>query len=153
MKNKYKLSKDEELLWIKHPSIIILLSTLIPVVVGIVGLFLIINYSGMGNTIVNLIIGIVGAFIFLVILISWLKTKYILTTKKVASQIGVLGSKYEEISFSDVQGVDLVQTFWGMIFGYGTLVVEAAGAHNFVKFDSISNVKKIEKQISQLSSP
>jgi len=128
-----------------------LLFYLIPIVLAVAGLLVI--FSVLSKYIIWVYIGVlvVGSFIALIIFLNWYFTIYRLTSKRVETKSGFLGSYEEQISLEDIQHVDLQRTFAGIIFNYGTVKVKAAGAGADVFFINVSNAKKIADEIEDMS--
>jgi len=143
----------EEPLFEIRPSFVILIVYEIEVMFGIAALMLMFYFSSLALFWFYLIIGAVGIFTALVVFLNWYFTIYRMTNKRVENHVGVFGSKEEEISLDDVQAVDVEQTFWGSIFGYGTILIKAAGEKREVDFVNIAKPKLVANRIEDLAMP
>jgi len=143
----------EEIIFEIRPSVFILVAEISGVVLAIIGISSLFYFSGMATALFYIIASIVGIFAAVVAFLYWRSTVYILTTKRVENRIGVFGSREEEISLDDVQAVDVQQHIWGTIFGFGTVMIKAAGASREVDFTNISSPKVIANKIEDLAMP
>jgi uncharacterized membrane protein YdbT with pleckstrin-like domain len=70
---------------------------------------------------------IVGVFIFAAGAIHMLVTQFAVTDRRVVLKRGWLNVHTYELATETVEGVQLVQSIWGRIFGYGRVVVTGTG--------------------------
>lgn len=70
---------------------------------------------------------IVGIFIFIKAAIHMSVTQFAVTDRRVVLKRGWLNVHTYELATETVEGVQLVQTIWGRIFGYGRVVVTGTG--------------------------
>lgn len=77
---------------------------------------------------------ILFAFITLLLLLwllvrylRWISTVYAVTTTRVIVQNGILGKNFDEIPIAQVRGVDVHQSLFERILGYGTVRVSSEG--------------------------
>ncbi len=75
-------------------------------------------------------------FLFLVVLglirlavryLRWIRTVYAVTSRRVIIQKGILSRDFDEIPVSQIRGVDVHQTFFQRVLGYGTIRVSSEG--------------------------
>ena len=59
--------------------------------------------------------------------VRWIRTVYAITSHRVIVQTGILGKDFHEIPVTQVRGVDVHQTFFQRILGYGTVRVSSEG--------------------------
>ena len=143
----------EEIIFEIRPSVFILIAEVLGVVLAITGVSFLFYFSGMATALFYIIASAVGIFAAAVAFLYWRSTVYILTTKRVENRVGVFGSREEEISLDDVQAVDVQQHIWGTMFGFGTVMIKAAGASREVDFTNISSPKIIANRIEDLAMP
>lgn len=146
-----KYVPGEETIFEIRPSFIILIFQMVPVVVAIALILVLFGATGLFNIWFYLIILVVGVFVVFTIFLNWYYTIYRLTTKRVENQFGIFGRREEEIALKDVQAVDNDRTFWGKIFGYGNVVIKAAGQYREVDFINISDSKRIADRIEDMA--
>jgi membrane protein YdbS with pleckstrin-like domain len=70
---------------------------------------------------------VVGLFWLLVRYFRWISTVYAVTTRRVIIQKGILGRDFDEIPVTQVRGVDIHQSFFQRVFGYGSVRVSSEG--------------------------
>ncbi len=59
--------------------------------------------------------------------VRWIRTVYAVTSRRVIVQKGILGRDFDEIPVTQVRGVDVHQTFFQRMLGYGTVRVSSEG--------------------------
>lgn len=129
--------------------VVLIRDMLLPMIgLGTVALIL----SLVGALSAYILIGIIIAVAVIdgIIFAYYLSVSYRLTTKRIESRAGILAVSREEIYLEEVQSVDTKKSFWGMIFNFGDVIVEAAG-HNTITLSRISNMRKIASMIGDLS--
>lgn len=70
---------------------------------------------------------IVGIFIFIRAAIHMSVTQFAVTDRRVVLKQGWLNVHTHELATETVEGVQLVQSIWGKLFGYGRVVVTGTG--------------------------
>ena len=76
------------------------------------------------------ILGLLLLFALLWLLLRylyWISTVYAITTHRVIIQKGILGREFDEIPIPQVRGVDVRQSVWQRMLGYGTVKVSSEG--------------------------
>ena len=71
-------------------------------------------------------------------IVRWLTTEVVLTTRRFVIKCGWIRRSTEEIAVKQVEGVNVVQGVFGRILGYGTLTVNGTGnakvqTHNYIR--------------------
>lgn len=59
--------------------------------------------------------------------LRWISTVYAVTNLRVIVQSGIIGRGFDEIPVMQVRGVDVHQTAWQRLLGYGTVRVSSEG--------------------------
>ena len=59
--------------------------------------------------------------------VRWIRTVYAVTSRRVIVQRGILGKDFDEIPVTQVRGIDVHQSFFQRILGYGTVRVSSEG--------------------------
>lgn len=85
----------------------------------------------------------------LVPLLRWQTEHFVLTTAHVFFRTGILHRRQHQIPLIRVQNIETVVTFWGRIFGYGTLIVDSA-ADEPLEFGNVASLTKIQSTLNQL---
>jgi hypothetical protein len=69
----------------------------------------------------------------------WANRKYVVTTQRVIHVEGVLSKEITDSSLEKVNDVRLEQSFWGRVFGYGTVEILTASELGASKFVTIAD--------------
>jgi uncharacterized membrane protein YdbT with pleckstrin-like domain len=77
-------------------------------------------------------------------------SKYILTTKRLIIEQGILGKSRRTMAVHRFQDVPFNQTFTERIFDIGDILIESAGEMGTFKIKEIGNFSKRREQISKL---
>ncbi len=88
----------------------------------------------------------VGVFIFARAAITMLTTEFAVTDARVVLKRGWLNVHTQEISAGSIEGVQLVQSIWGKLFGYGRIMVTGTGDARLV-FPAMSNPMAFRRAI------
>jgi hypothetical protein len=74
-----------------------------------------------------LVLLLIGVLLLLVRYLRWIRTVYAVTSHRVIVQKGILGKDFHEIPVTQVRGVDVRQSFFQRILGFGTVRVSSEG--------------------------
>lgn len=103
-----------------------------------------------------LILGIVTfGLTWLIALYEFLRLKYTeqgVTNKRVVLKTGIIGRKTEEMKLTSIETVEINQSIWGRIFGFGTVQVTGRGISDVV-FRGIDDPMAVKRQIESVSNP
>jgi uncharacterized membrane protein YdbT with pleckstrin-like domain len=75
---------------------------------------------------------LVGVFIFIGAVIKMTTTDFAVTSRRVILKRGWLNLRTQEVSTSSIETVEVAQTFWGRIFGFGSVRVTGTGDSHIV---------------------
>ena len=70
---------------------------------------------------------LIGIYIFARAMITMLTTEFAVTDARVVLKRGWLNVRTQELSVGSVEGVQLAQSIWGKLFGYGRIMVTGTG--------------------------
>ena len=70
---------------------------------------------------------LVGVYLFLRAAIKMWTTEFAVTDSRVVLKEGWLNVRTQELSAGSIEGVQLVQSIWGKLFGYGRIMVTGTG--------------------------
>ncbi|GEM_PF-3152728 len=133
-------------------SIVLLIIPLL--FVTLIGLALYLTVSSLGGVlpasfITFLHIGIIVAvaFIDLIIFVDWLTTLYTLTNYRVQFRFGIVGQQTKTIALQQVTNTKVEIGIIGRIFGYGSVVIEAANINSTITFRGIAGADGRKQQI------
>jgi uncharacterized membrane protein YdbT with pleckstrin-like domain len=92
---------------------------------------------------IPLIVGIFGT------IYEWLRLREIelgVTTRRVVRKTGIVGRETEEIRLSAIETVDLTQSFWGRVLGFGDVRVTGRGESSLV-FERVADPVAVKRAI------
>ena len=95
-----------------------------------------------------------SAFFFLVSLLSYLNIRFTeqgLTTKKSIVKKGVISVNTEELLISKTETVEMNQSVFGRIFGYGNVKLTGTGSSSLT-FETVVDPLDVKKSIEELVS-
>ena len=72
-----------------------------------------------------------------------------ITTKKSIKKTGIISVKTEELFISKTETVEINQSFWGRIFGFGNIKLTGTG-NSYLIFGIVSNPLDVKKTIEEL---
>jgi uncharacterized membrane protein YdbT with pleckstrin-like domain len=109
--------------------------------------------QGYSDTVNYIVIG-VGLLLllgfFVVPLLKWRTTHFVVTTERVVMRSGVLGRQGRDIPLVRINDVSFHHTFFERLLGCGTLVVESAGERGQVTLTEIPRVERVQRTVYDL---
>ena len=106
-----------------------------------------------GSTTNYVIIGVgllLLLLLFVVPLLKWRTTHFVVTSERVVMRSGVLGRQGRDIPLARINDVSFSHTFFERLLGCGTLVVESAGERGQVTLTDIPKVEKVQRVVYDL---
>ncbi|MCU1599324.1 MAG: rane-flanked domain [Frankiales bacterium] len=88
--------------------------------------------------------------LFVVPLLKWRTTHFVVTSERVVMRSGVLGRSGRDIPLARINDVSFQHTFFERLLGCGTLVVESAGERGQVTLTEIPKVEKVQRVVYDL---
>lgn len=76
-------------------------------------------------------------------------SEFAITNKRVIIKVGFISRRTLEMNLNKIESVNVDQSFWGRIFGYGTLVVIGTGGTR-EPFQAISNPMAFRRKFQEL---
>ena len=73
------------------------------------------------------------------------KIELALTTQRLVGKVGIVSRQAMDTKLDKVQTVKIAETFWGRIFGYGTIIVTTAGSD--YTFQAITHANEFKSKI------
>jgi uncharacterized membrane protein YdbT with pleckstrin-like domain len=86
---------------------------------------------------------------------EFLRLKFIeqgVTNKRVVLKKGIISRSTEEMKLTSIETVEINQSFWGRIFGFGTVKVTGKGISDVV-YKGIDDPMAVKRQIESISNP
>ena len=87
----------------------------------------VIYWVGAWTALIVLGVILVGVYLFLRAAITMWTTEFAVTDSRVVLKEGWLNVRTQELSAGSIEGVQLVQSIWGKLFGYGRIMVTGTG--------------------------
>ena len=92
--------------------------------------------------------GLLTLFIYPLILLK--TSEFVVTNKRLVIKQGWISRKTLEMNLNKIETVNVDQSVWGRIFGFGTLTIIGTGGTREV-FDSIRNPMEFRKRFQEVS--
>ena len=92
---------------------------------------------------------------WLVALYEFLRLRFTeqgVTNKRVILKTGIISRKTEEMKLTSIETVEIDQSIWGRIFGFGTVKITGRGTSDFM-FKRIADPMSVKRQIESVSNP
>ena len=149
---KKLLSDDESVVLETHPHWKTLVLPILELLVisSAAGYLLAIVHDNTGKYV---IIGVALALVvvaFVVPLLRWRTTLFVLTDKRVVVRTGILRRTGRDIPLARVNDVTFTHNLLERMLGCGTLVVESAGERGQVQLTDVPKVEQVQRQLYQL---
>ena len=135
---KNTLAKDEEIKWVADLHWLVWVWPVLWLVLGLV-------FLNSPSPEVGGVFCLVAVWIFL----SWRKTEYVVTNKRVIAKRGVIAVKTEELRNAKVESVYIKQGILDRIFGLGTVVFGGTGGSK-VQFKYISDPRQVKTHLEEV---
>lgn len=100
---------------------------------------------------VSVVAAVLLVLLCLVPFLRWRTEHFVLTTQHVFFRTGILHRRQHQIPLIRVQNIETIVTFWGRIFGFGTLIVDSA-ADEPLEFSNVASISRIQGTLNQLIS-
>lgn len=98
-----------------------------------------------------LVIAVALVFVFfLVPLLRWMTTHYVITTNRVMFRVGILNRQGKDVSLRRITDVAYTQSLWDRIVNSGTLTIESAGEGTALDLSNIPHSDRIQQLINRL---
>lgn len=100
--------------------------------------------------IVGIVVALVGVGIFVYTFIEASHYEILFYDGKVVVKSGVFNTREDQSVMTPVIGVRVVQSFWGKIFNYGTVIIDKAGRGWDVKTSYLKDPQKVKAFVESL---
>ena len=91
---------------------------------------------------------IVGFFMLAAAMIRSSSSEFAVTSRRVIIKVGLLARKTIELNLSKIESIDVDQSIWGRIFGYGTIMIVGTGGTR-EPFRNIANPLEFRKAVNE----
>ena len=134
------LTDDEEIVLSFRQHWKLLVIPIIWFIAMLIVLFVIFQWIPGGSTVdIILTLIVLGGFAWFVMrpVVSWLVTRYVLTTERLMTRTGLIAQSGIEIPLERITNVNFNQSFFERFLGAGDLLVESAGTTGQSRFANI----------------
>ncbi|MCW2669767.1 MAG: hypothetical protein JWO27_1664 [Frankiales bacterium] len=119
-------------------------------ILALAGFLLAQGYSSTANYVIVGVGALLVLLLFVVPVLKWRTTQFIVTTERVVMRSGVLGRQGRDIPMVRINDVSFQHTFFERLLGCGTLVVESAGERGQVTLTDIPHVERVQRIVYDL---
>ncbi|MDA9101422.1 PH domain-containing protein [Omnitrophica bacterium] len=93
---------------------------------------------------------LVGIFYIAWICLERASIKYRITTKRLTAQSGVFHRNVKEVLLNDIASIHIRRGFWGLVFGYGTIMIGTSGTGEIdITIKSIARPQEIKELLQK----
>lgn len=146
------LGEDEQVVLDLHPhwKVMFLPFLELLALLALTGFLLAQGFSSTTDWIVIAVAVLLLLVLFVVPLLKWRTTHFVVTTERVVMRSGVLGRQGRDIPLVRINDVSFHHTFFERLLGCGTLVVESAGERGQVTLTDIPRVERVQRTVYDL---
>jgi uncharacterized membrane protein YdbT with pleckstrin-like domain len=149
---KKLLSDDESVVLETHPHwktlvlpVLALLATM-----GLAGFLIAVSDNRIATYVILVASAVTVVVTFVVPLLRWRTTLFVLTDKRVVVRTGILSRTGRDIPLTRVNDVTFSHSLLERVLGCGTLVVESAGERGQVQLTEVPRVEQVQRQLYEL---
>lgn len=106
--------------------------------------------NGTGRWVIAGVAALLVVVFFLVPLLRWRTTHFVVTTERVVMRSGILARQGRDVPLVRINDVSFQHSAFERLLGCGTLVVESAGERGQVQLGDIPNVEKVQRTVYNL---
>ena len=146
------LGDDESVVLDLHPHWKVLFLPFLGLlaVLALVGFLTAQDYGSPAEYVILAVGAALVVFLFVVPLLKWRTTHFVVTSERVVMRSGVLGRQGRDIPLSRINDVSFHHTLFERLLGCGTLVVESAGERGQVTLTDIPRVERVQRTVYDL---
>ncbi|MEM8985600.1 MAG: PH domain-containing protein [Pseudomonadota bacterium] len=89
---------------------------------------------------------VIGFGIWLALMVRKWTTEIVVTSLRFVMKTGLISRKTEEVNLNKIEEVNLEQSFWGRVFGYGNLTIRGTGVGVF-KLPALDDPIKLRRKL------
>lgn len=146
------LGEGEEVVLDLHPHWKVMFLPVVEVMalLALTGFLLAQDFGTTANAVIVGLGALLLLVLFVVPLLKWRTTHFVVTTERVVMRSGVLGRQGRDIPLVRINDVSFHHTFFERLLGCGTLVVESAGERGQVTLTEIPRVERVQRTVYDL---
>jgi len=134
----------------QHWKVMVLPLLELLVVLGLTGFLLAVVDDSLWQAITVGVAAVVAMLLFVVPLLRWRTTHFVVTNERVVMRSGILARQGRDVPLSRINDVSFSHTFLERLLGCGTLVVESAGERGQVTLTDIPRVEQVQRTVYDL---
>lgn len=146
------LSDDETVALESHPhwKTLILPVLVLLVTLGAAGFLYAVIDDQIGRYVIGAVALVLVVTMFLVPVLRWRTTLFVLTSKRIVVRTGILSRTGRDIPLTRVNDVTFTHNLLERMLGCGTLTVESAGERGQVELDDVPHVEQVQRLLYEL---
>jgi uncharacterized membrane protein YdbT with pleckstrin-like domain len=146
------LGEGEEVVLDLHPHWKVLFLPFVELLalLALAGFLLAQDFGSTASWVIVLVALLLVVALFVVPLLKWRTTHFVVTTERVVMRTGVLARHGRDIPLTRINDVSFSHTFFERLLGCGTLVVESAGERGQVTLTEIPHVERVQRTVYDL---
>ena len=146
------LGEGEEVVLDLHPHWKVLFLPFLELLalLALTGFLLAQDFGSTTDWVVIAIAAVLLVVLFVVPVLKWRTTHFVVTSERVVMRSGVLGRQGRDIPLTRINDVSFHHSFFERMLGCGTLVVESAGERGQVTLTEIPKVEKVQRTVYDL---
>lgn len=117
---------------------------------ALAGFLLAQDFGSTTNWVISGVALLLLVILFLVPLLKWRTTHFVVTSERVVMRSGVLGRQGRDIPLVRINDVSFHHSFFERLVGCGTLVVESVGERGQVTLTDIPRVERVQRTVYDL---
>lgn len=142
------LQPDEEVVYLAHPTqLVLLLPLLLTLIIFGSAVAIWFQTTHALALYIGLTFAVLGLLYLLVELVVLRSKVYVVTTRRILKQTGVFSKRSTDTYFDKINNVDHYQSFWGRLLGYGDVDIDTASETGTTNFPMVANPLEFKRAI------
>ncbi|MCW2499029.1 MAG: hypothetical protein JWN87_705 [Frankiales bacterium] len=134
----------------QHWKTMVLPTVELLVTLGLAGFLLAVVDDDLGRYAVLGVAALIAVVFFVVPLLRWRTTHFVVTNERVVMRSGILAREGRDVPLSRVNDVSFQHTLLERILRCGTLIVESAGERGQVTLTDVPRVERVQRTVYDL---
>lgn len=136
---RQQLQPEEEIVYVAHPTRLTLVLPLL-VTLAIIGSTIVIWFqtNAAGVLLAGGAVALIGIVYLLIRLIVLRSNEFVVTTRRIIKQTGILNKRSTDIYLDKINNVDHYQSFWARMLGYGDVEIDTASESGTTRFPMVA---------------
>lgn len=108
------------------------------------------NWSGWVTAVVGILAAIGALYFFLVPLLRWITSRYVLTNRRIAHRYGILNKRGRDIPLHRINSTSVDKSLWDRMLGCGSLTIADATTKDGLVLDDVPKVVEVQATLQDL---